>query len=103
RRLDDRERWPCGADSDDERRDRLEMIDRERIVRNDVVIAGFRDAELAKVPADARLCRVEAVLTQHLHQFVLIAHGRFAQDAQNRGTSRDGLVDFGGHGKWAYA
>src|SRR5690606_28175473 len=97
RRLDDRERRAGRACIQDEVCDRLEVIRRERVVRHDVVIADLGHAELPQVAADARLRGIEAMLAQRLDELVLTAHGRFAQDAQNRGASGDGLVNLSGH------
>ena len=66
---------------------------------DDVVIARFRDAELAQVAAHARLRGIEALLAQRLDQLVLVVHGRLPDDPENRRAARNGLMDLGSHAK----
>ena len=65
--------------------------------RHDVAVAGLGHAELAQVPADAGLRRIEALFAQHFHQLVLVVHGRFAEDPQDRRAARNRVLNFGDH------
>ena len=75
------------------------MTRRKRVldVREQVAVRGFRDAQVAQVPAHARLRRLEPLASQQTDELRLPADSRLAQDADERSPTQHLVVEIGGH------
>src|SRR5262245_13579260 len=99
RRAHDRQRGSGATAALDEGAHALEVARRQGILdfRQKVAVSSLRDAEVAKIAAHARLRRLEALPAQQPDELRLPAHGRLAQDADERSPPQRLVVEIGGH------